>query len=355
MSVRNLADPRIDFALKADQFDLDRYLAPATASAPEKDGGGGDFKNTPIPVEALDAINAAGTVDLGALKMKGLSLTDIHLTLNAPRGQPKVEEMTALLYGGRITQSARFSRNSPVKYDMKVGLDAVNSAPLLKDLLGKSYLSGLGNFNLNLSSGGETVGAFLQAMDGGLGASFKEGAIEGFNLDQTLADAKATLRGEAAPAAADQPKRTEFKDLKAAGKILDGVLDTDSLDVKGSWYTLGGDGKVNLVEQTVSYTLLPTFSGDRHKDLKGVKVPIVVSGSWYAPKVKVDLKGVLKGQAKEELKQQEEKVKEKAKSKLDDFLRKQLAPKPPKPAPAPAEPPPPPPPEEPKAETPPSQ
>jgi AsmA protein len=339
LSVRNLSDPRIDFALKADSFDLDRYLAAESTDGPKQEGGGGDFKSTPIPVEALDALNMAGTVDLASLKMKGLNLTDIHVVLDAPKGQAKTQQMTALLYGGKITQSSRFVRNSPVKYDMKIGLDAVNSAPLLKDMLGKSWLSGLGDLNLNLSSGGETVGAFLQAMDGGLGASFKEGAIEGFNLDQTIASAKATFRGEPAPAA-DQPKRTAFKDLKAAGKIVDGVLDTDTLDVKGTWYSLGGDGKVNLVEQTLAYTLLPTFSSEKHKDLKGIKVPIAVTGSWYAPQVKVDLKGAVKGAAKEELKQQETKIKEKAKSKLDDFLNKKLAPKPaptPAPAPAPAE------------------
>ncbi|MGQ0585635.1 MAG: AsmA family protein [Gammaproteobacteria bacterium] len=344
--VRNLSDPQIDLALKADTFDADRYMAPPIDSAPAQDGASGDFKNTPIPVEILDSVNATGTIDLASLKLKGVNFSDIHITLDAPKGQPKLQEMTALLYGGRITQSARFTHNSPVKYDMKVGLDAVNSAPLLKDMLGKSLLSGLGNFDLTLNSGGETVGAFLAAMNGGVGASFRNGAIEGFNLDQTLGNAKAMLKGEPAPAAAaDQPKRTEFKDLSAAGKIVDGVLDTDKLDIKGSWYQLGGDGRINLVEQTVNYTLLPSMSGDKHKDLKGVKVPVAITGSWYAPKVKVDLKGMLKGQAREEIKQQEEKVKEKARSKLDDFLKKQLAPKP--------APPPPPPPEEPKTEAPP--
>ncbi|MGH8442002.1 MAG: AsmA family protein [Nevskiaceae bacterium] len=340
--VRNLSDPQIDLALKADSFDADRYMAPSADGAAKDGGASGDFKSTPIPVEALDGVNATGTIDLAALKMKGLNFTDIHITLDAPKGRPKVQQMTALLYGGKITQSARFSHNSPVRYDMKVGLDAVNSAPLLKDMLGKNLLSGLGNFDMTLTSGGETVGAFLQSMNGGVGASFKNGAIEGFNLDQTLTNAKAMLRGEPAPAAAaDAPKRTEFKDLSAAGKIVNGILDSDKLDIKGTWYQLGGDGRINLVEQTVNYTLLPSLSGDKHKDLKGVKVPVAITGSWYAPKVKVDLKGVLKGQAKEEIKQQEEKVKEKAKSKFDDFLKKQLAPKP---APAPAEPAPPPPP-----------
>ena len=336
LSIKNLSDPRIDFALKADAFDLDRYLSPETKDAPKQEGGGGDFKKTEIPVDAIDGLNMAGTIDLASLKMKGLSLTQIHVVVNAPKGQPKTQEMTALLYGGKITQSARFTRNSPVKYDMKIGLDAVNSAPLLKDMIGKTFLSGLGDFNLNLSSGGETVGAFLQAMDGGLGASFKQGAIEGFNLSQTIAQAKAMFRGEAAPAATDEPKRTEFRDLKAAGKIVDGVFDSDTLDVKGSWYQLGGDGKLNFVEQTMSFTLLPSLTGEKYKDLAGVKLPIAVTGSWYAPQIKVDLKGAAKGVAKEEIKKQEEKVKEKAKTKLDDFLKKKLAPKP-APAPAPGE------------------
>jgi len=336
LAIRNLADPVIDFALKADRFDADRYLAPPTKEkAAETTGGGDDLKNTPIPVEALDAVNATGTIELGALKLKGLNLTSIRIVLDAKKGGPKTQEMTALLYGGKITQTARLTHNSPWQYDVKLGLDAVNSAPLLKDFLGKSYLSGLGNFNLNVSSGGETVGAVLQQLGGAVGASFKEGAIEGFNLSRTLDNAKAMLRGEPA-AASDEPKRTEFRDLTAAGKIKDGVLATDTLDVKGTWYSLGGDGSVNLVEQTVSYTLLPSFTSGKHKDLAGLKVPIAVTGSWYAPKVKVDLKGAVKGKAKEELKQQEEKVKEKAREKLGDFLRKKLPP--PKPAePAPAE------------------
>jgi AsmA protein len=343
LTIRNLSDPVIDFALKADSFDADRYLAPPADDKPAESGaGGGDFKSTPIPMEALDAVNATGTVQLATLKLKGLNLTDIRIAVDAKKGGPKTQELTALLYGGKITQTVRATRNSPWKYDVKLGLDAVNSAPLLKDMLGKSFLSGLGNFSVDVSSGGDTVGAVLQQLSGAAGASFKQGALEGFNLSRTLDDAKAMLRGEPA-AASDEPKRTEFKDLRAAGKIKDGVLDADTLDIKGTWYTLGGNGKLNLVEQTIEYTLLPSFTSDKHKDLAGMKVPIAVTGSWYAPKVKVDLKGAVKGKAKEEIKQQEEKVKEKAKEKFGDFLRKKLPP--PEPAPAPAE--------EPKTETPP--
>lgn len=355
LAIPDLKTGAIQFALKGDSIDADRYMAPAGPEEKPADKGGGDFKSTPIPVDALDAINAKGTIELAGLKLKGLQLTNIKISLDAPKGEAKTQEMTALLYGGKITQSARFTHNSPWKYDMKVGLDAINSAPLLKDLVGKSFLSGIGNLNLNVSSGGETVGAFLQALSGNVATSFDKGAIEGFNLKQTIDQAKATFQGQAAPAEGG-PKRTEFRDLKAGGKIVNGVLDTDNFDVKGDWYQLGGDGKVNLVEQTFDYKLTPTVSGDKYKDLQGLKIPIAVTGSWYDPKIKVDLAGVAKGRAKEEIKKQEEKVKEKAKSKLGDFLKKYERPAPkeepktepaPAPAPAPTE-------EQPKTEPPPS-
>lgn len=346
VEIQDFATQAIQFALKADAFDADRYMAPPAEGEAKGGGGkdgGGDIKNAPLPNAALDALNARGTIDLGRLKARNLSFTDIRIVLNALKGQPKTQEMTATLYGGRIKQTLRYTRNSPAKYDLTLGLDAVNSAPLLKDLIGKSYLSGLANFSLNVSSGGDTVGAFLQALSGAVGTSLKDGAVEGFDLQRTLESAKALYAGQPLPAAAG-PARTEFKDLKAAGKIVNGVLDTDNLDVKGSWYQLGGDGKVNLVDQTVNYVLYPTVSGERYKELSGTKIPVAVTGSWWDPKVKVDLEGVLKGRVKQELRQQEDKLKEKATQKFGDFLQKKLGPKPAEPAP-----------EQPKEEAPPSQ
>jgi AsmA protein len=346
VAVRDFASQAIDFALKADAIDADRYLAPPDAApAPTAEGKGsdrkGDFRKTEIPVAALEGLNASGTLELRSLKLKGLALTNIRVVLSALKGRPKTQEMTASLYGGRITQSARMVRNSPVRYDLKLGLDAIESAPLLKDLLGKSYLSGLGKFNLNVNSGGGTVGDVLRALSGAVSTGFSNGAVEGFNLAQTLENAKALARGETAQETG--PKRTEFKDLSAAGKITNGVLATDTLNVKGSWYQLGGDGKINLVEQTLNYTLYPTVTaGDKLKELQGTRIPVAVTGSWFAPKVKVDLAGVVKGRVKQELQKQEEKVKDKAREKLGDFLRKQTEPAPqPKPKQPAATPPPP--------------
>lgn len=360
VTVSDFKTQAIQFALKADSFNADRYTAPP---APEAEGDASkedarDFKDTVLPVDALDAVNAKGTVELGALTLKGMKLSNIRIALDAPKGQVKTEEMTAQLYGGRINQTARITPGAKPKYDLKLGLNGIQSAPLQQDFLGKNYLSGLANFTLNVNSGGDTVGDLLRALSGAVATSFKDGAVEGFNLEQTLASAKALYAGQGVPQATG-PKRTEFRDLKGSGKIVNGVLDTDTLDVKGSWYQLGGDGKVDLVQQTVNYILYPTVSGERFKELSGTRIPVAVTGSWFDPSIKVDLKGVLKGRVKQELKEEEDELKEKAREKFGDFLRKNLGgqqqPAPSQPAPAPAEPATSAPAEQPPAETPPSQ
>lgn len=336
-SIKDFAAPVIQFALKADKFDADRYLAPAPAAKDSKpsQAGADELKKTEIPVDALDKVNANGTVALNSLKLKGMALTDILVTLDAPKGQVKTEGLTAKLYGGKIVQSTRITPGKTPRYDMKLGLDAVSSAPLLKDFLGKAYMSGLGTFNFNATSSGNTVGDILQALAGATNLNFKDGAVEGFNLDENLQKAKALYKGDmaAATAAATGPARTPFKDLKGAGKIAGGVLTTDTLNVAGSGYSLGGDGSVNLVNQTLEYVL--NVSTDKYPELKGTKVPLKVSGSWFDPHVKVDLGGVVKGRAQQEVNKQVEKQEEKLKGKFGDFLNKKLGPKP---APAPAEP-----------------
>lgn len=334
VSIKDFSAPVIQFALKADSFDADRYLPPPTKAKEEKPSAAGAdaFKKTAIPVDALDAVNASGTVALSALKLKGMSMTDILVTLNAPKGQVKTEELSAKLYGGKIAQSTKITPGKTAHYDFKVGLDSVNSAPLLKDFLGKTYMSGLGTFNLNFASTGNTVGDILQAMSGATALNFKDGAVEGFNLDQTLQQAKALYQGQPMPAASG-PARTEFKDLKGSGKIVNGVLTTDTMNVAGTGYSLAGDGKVNLVDQTLDYVL--NVSSDKYKELQGTKVPVKVAGSWFDPHVKLDLGSVVKGRAQQEVQKQEEKLK----SKFGDFLQKQLGPKPAPAEPAPAPPP----------------
>lgn len=333
--VTDFATQAIRFALKMDALDMDRYL-PAANEAEKTAQSEGGAQQTEIPVAALDSVNAQGTVELASLKLKGAQLSSVKLALDAPKGRVKTQEMTAQLYGGRITQSARITPGARPLYDVKAGLLSVNTGPLLKDVTGKDYLSGAGNFNLGVTSGGKTLGEVLKALNGALSTSLVNGAVEGFNMKQTIAQARALSKGQAMPAS-DAPARTEFSDLKASGKLVNGVLKTDTLNAKGSDYTLTGDGDVDLVAQQINYVLKPTYTGGSDQ---GVTIPVSVTGSLFDPKVRVDVAGLVKDQAKQEIKKQEDKLKQKLNDKLGDFLRKSQPPPEPPPAETPPEQPP---------------
>jgi len=328
VNVAHFADPAITFALKLDALDADRYMAPPTAAPDTKEAeAGGDFRKIELPAKALDAVNAKGTVELGALTAKGVKMTNVKLTLDAPKGQVKTQELVAQLYGGRMVQSARITPGATPRYDLKAGLDGVNSQPLLQAFTGKTWLSGLGNFDLGVSGTGLTVGDVMKTMDGALASSFVNGALEGFNLKQTIEQAKALSQGQPA-AASDAPKRTEFSDLKGSGKFENGVLKTETLNASGADYKLTGGGNIDLVGMKIDYLLKPTYTGGSvPKDLQGMAIPVKITGNLLDPKIRVDLAGVLKSQAKQavdkEVQKQEKKLKKKLGDKLGDYLKKQ--------------------------------
>lgn len=338
--VTDIATQSIAFALKLDEINADRYLAPPEPESASK-GDSGDFRKTELPIAALDQVNAKGTLQIGSLTLKKSKLSDVVLTLDAPKGKVKTQDLKAKLYGGTIAQSARITPGAKPTYTMTMGLDSINSAPLLKDFVGKSYLSGLGNFKLNIASGGNTIGDALKGLNGTVSTDFLKGAVEGFNLKQQINQAKAKLRNEAA--ANDGPVRTEFSDLKGAGKIVNGVLTTETLKASGTDYNLTGDGNVDLAGLTIDYVLKPTYTGGSQsvKDMGGVAIPVKITGNLLSPNIKVDLAGVIKDkvttEVKQEIQKQEEKLKEKAVNKLNDFFNKPKAAPKPTPAPAPAD------------------
>lgn len=344
--VTDFATQSVQFALKLDAIDADRYLAPPAPDA-EKAKDDGDFRKTELPIAALDQVNARGQVQIGSLTLKKSKLSDVVLSLDAPKGKVKTQELKARLYGGTLAQTARITPGPKPTYTLSASLDAINAAPLLQDFAGKGYLSGIGDFKLNIASGGTTIGDALKGLNGSVSSAFLKGAIEGFNLKQQVAQAKAKLRNEAAPG--EGPPRTEFSDLKGAGKIVNGVLTTETLKASGTDYNLTGDGNIDLAGLTIDYVLRPTYTGGSGtvKDLGGVAIPVKITGSLLKPSVKVDLAGVLKDkvstEVKQEIQKQEEKLKEKATKKLTDFFNKpKAAPAAPEaksadPAPAPAQ------------------
>lgn len=325
LDVRDFATMALGFALKIDQIDADRYLAPTPATPQNQPTMTREQLNkTEIPLDALENLNVDGTLDIGQLKIKGAKLSDVRLAIEGPKGAAKQASIAGKLYGGSFTANTRISPGAKPGYTLKTSLQSIALGPALKDFMGNDKLSGTGTVNLDITTAGKTVGEARQALNGSVGLNFKNGAVKGFNLGEMIRKGKAMLSGQqyAAPA---EPVETDFASIDFTGQLVNGVLKSNSLDARNPLLRVGGEGEVDLVNETFNYTAKPTIvesskgqGGRGLEELGGVTVPIKLTGTFAAPKYKIDLASAVRARAKEEVKQQLDVRKEELQQKLND-------------------------------------
>lgn len=321
LAVRDLATQAIEFALKGDNLDADRYMAPKSSKTvdPSPASGSGSGNKTSIndiklPTEALDKLNVNGTLTFNTLKLSGVKLTDVSLRLSGDKGSPKSQQISAKLYGGQITADSRIASGGK-SYALKTTLQSLSAGPFLADFLGKDYVTGLGNLSLDLTGNGATVGDVRRTLNGDLGFKLENGAVKGFNLAQIIRNGQAMLNGQAATVTSEA-KQTDFTAFSATAKIVNGILQSNLLEAASPLFRLAGAGQIDLINETINYTARPTIvasaegQGGKGLDaLRGVTVPIKLSGSLFAPKYEVALGDVLK---------------EKATAKINDLIKEKL-------------------------------
>jgi AsmA protein len=345
--VRDFTTSALEFAFNIDAIDADRYLsAPSKEEANAKPGTKSDINKTEIPVDALDKLNANGTLSIGSLTLSGLKMTEVSFKVAAAKGQVKTQQLSGKLYGGDMASSVQMTPGARPGYAIKAKLTGVNAGPLLKDLADKDVLTGVGNFTLDVTSGGRTIGDARRALNGGVGFEFADGAVKGIDIGGLLRQGRALLRGEQAEASKG-PVKTDFAELKGQGKFLNGVLTTDFLTAKSPAFRLEGEGSVDLVAEQINYLAKPTVvdsskgqGGAEVANLKAIVIPIRITGSMYDPKYTIDVQEALKQQATDKLRGQYKKEEDKLKGKIGDelgrFLRRSAPPAEPAPVPAPA-------------------
>jgi len=318
IGVSSFETQALDFALKADALDADRYLplpqhqAAATPAARKAAGGpaapSGSADATVLPVDSLEKLNANGTLDAGKFKLQNLSMSDVHLKITAPKGHEKRIDLDSKLYGGTLASSTQITPAAKPVLAENFKLASINVGPLLLDLNGKDSLTGVGDVAVNLSGAGRTVGELKRALDGNVSFSFKNGKVKGFNLGQIIRKGEAFLSG--AQVNDSEPPETDFTTLSASGKVVNGVLTSDDLNAASPLFRVGGAGQVDIAAQTIDYVAKPTIvntatgqGGKQLADLSGLVIPVHVTGTFAQPRYSIDVKSALQQKGTEKIQQ----------------------------------------------------
>lgn len=363
LAVTDLASKAIRFDLKADRLDADRYLPPApkpAAGASATPAAKADINATPLPFEALQKLNAQGSLQVASLKLKNVQMAYVRLALEGADGAAKRQQLQAQLYGGNARLALKLAPGAP--QGIALSLAGIDVGALLKDFAESDKLSGKGSITLDVTTRGVTVGEARRSLNGTLAFNLADGAVKGFNLGKIIRDGQALLSVQPPAAATGEMQSTDFAELRGAGVFVNGVLQSDQLSAKNPLIRLEGAGEVDLVNETLNYlakpTLVNTASGQGGKervDLSGIVIPIRLTGALAKPRIAIDWQAALQqqaaGQLREKLgvseatvREQREALRDKAKEELNKAVGEDVGKalqnlfnrKKPEPAPAPA-------------------
>jgi AsmA protein len=306
------AGPAIRFDLGVDAIDADRYLPPhpaegkATPTPGTAAAGGGQ-----IAIEPLRALEADGTLRVGALRVAKLRLTDVQVTVKAKGGLIQVHPLLAKLYGGtytgRITMDAG-GRELAVAVDER--LSGIQAGPLLEDLQGQDRLTGRGDVTLKATAKGASPEALRQTLNGSAAFRFADGAWKGVNIGKLLREARARLKGRSLTPE-EEVEKTDFSELAGTVQFTNGIATNTDLVAKSPLLRVEGRGTADLVREQLDYRLTATVvatskgqGGKELDDLAGVPIPIKVSGPFAEPRYALDLQALLRGRARTAVEEQ---------------------------------------------------
>jgi len=297
LRVANDDRPNVGFSLIIDEIDLDRYMEAAGGETADTAG------DVAIPKDELRGMELQGDLQVGALRMAGLEFTDARVGVAIKDGRLRLHPLGAGFYGGQYNGDVVLDGSGAIPViSLNEKIESISFQRLLADLVETQSLSGEAQGHMRLAGRGNTSSEVLGSLQGDLGLTLTEGALEGINIWYEIRRGMALYKG--LPAPEPEPKRTVFSRMQMTGNVESGVVTTRELTADLPFLTVNGGGSVDLGQSKVNLALVakvretleladdPLGSG-----LSGKSLPFKISGPLDAPSLSVDWEELLKSQA----------------------------------------------------------
>ena len=300
LKAKEFEKPNLAFNLNLDQIDLDRYLPPSNKEKAGKKEAAGKPKTQKKKPDytPLRKLVVNGEIKIGQLKAHGAKIEDIYLKIAGQNGQLHLDPFNMKLYQGTATSATLLDvRQDVPKSRIELQANGIQAGPLVNDLMKKDIIEGTLESKINLTTAGDDADQIKSSLNGNGNLVFRDGAIKGIDLAGMVRNVKATFG--LAEKSKEKPK-TDFAEFSIPFTMTNGVFNTKDTNLMSPLLRVKADGKANLVSEALDFRVEPKFvttlkgqGGSMAQ--KGITVPVLVSGTFQAPKFRPDLEGMIKG------------------------------------------------------------
>ncbi len=318
--------PSVDLVLSLGDINLNDWI-PASEGDAKGDDSSAD-KPAAAAVEpdlsALKSVDMTADIKVKTINMDKLKTTDWKLAVALKNGVLDVKNLAGKMYDGELNVTASLDGRKPVaSYRFEQTLSGVQIRPLLTDAAEVDFLSGDANFSVTGSGHSLIPDNLKKNLQARGNFAINDGSLYGVNIPQMIRSAEAKLKGDLS-AGDNEEQKTDFTSLTGNFTMAKGVVNNPDLDMQSPLIRLTGKGDANILSETIDYQLstklVASLEGQGGGDaLKGVDIPLAITGTFAEPKFALDTEALLNNKVKDEIKKQEDKLKNKLLEKLGGF------------------------------------
>ncbi len=309
--------PRITGQFALGEVDLRSSGGSSSGGSGGSGGGGaapGGWSREAIDASALSAIDAELDITLDGLRtdLTALGRTRVGVTVDNSRAVLDLREVS--LFGGAITGQLVANNRSGLSVRADVRARNVALLPMLTELADFRRLQGTANIDLNVLGSGGSLNAIMNSLSGQGQVSFARGEILGLDLGGMLRNLDMSYMGEG--------QSTVYDSITGSFAINSGVLRNDDLQLSAPRFSVSGRGDVGLGARTLDYRVVPAALGSDGGD--GLRVPLMITGPWDAPRFRLDLEALARERLEEEAQRIEALARDEAR-RLEDRAKAEAA------------------------------
>ncbi|RON95417.1 cell envelope biogenesis protein AsmA [Pseudomonas fluorescens] len=289
IAVEDFAKQSLRAVLKADTFNVDRYLPPKSAQAnsatqvrqaevasteadamagagstplPDKPSKTAWSTERLLPVERLAKLDVDADLTFGQLTLDKLPIENAALKATGQGGLLTLTNLSGELYNGGFAANGTLDvRPSAPVLNLQTRLNRVPVEKILESQGKNPPVKGLVTLTSNVTGSGNSQQALIDTLNGNASFVINNGVLLNANLEQQLCKGIATLNRKTL-SGEPRGKDTPFQELKGNLTFRNGVASNPDLKVRIPGMTVNGDGDIDLRVLGMDYHVGIIVEGD---------------------------------------------------------------------------------------------